>query len=49
MRVSFWVLLVAFACAERFVVHVHFRRSAHSMSLGEIPLVLPWSSPAATT
>src|SRR6516165_2879560 len=39
MRVSFWVLLVAFACAERFVVHVHFRRSAHSMSLGEIPLV----------
>src|SRR4029077_5875224 len=39
MRVSFWVLLVAFAAAERFVVHVHFRRSAHSMSLGEIPLV----------
>ncbi|MGZ4310640.1 MAG: putative bifunctional diguanylate cyclase/phosphodiesterase [Solirubrobacteraceae bacterium] len=39
MRVSFWILLVAFACAERFVVHVHFRRSAHSMSLGEIPLV----------
>ena len=39
MRVSFWLLLVAFAAAERFVVHVHFRRSAHSMSLGEIPLV----------
>ena len=39
MRVSFWILLVAFAGAERFVVHVHFRRSAHSMSLGEIPLV----------
>jgi diguanylate cyclase (GGDEF)-like protein len=39
MRVSIWILLVAFAAAERFVVHVHFRRSAHSMSLGEIPLV----------
>ena len=39
MQVSIWILLVAFAAAERFVVHVHFRRSAHSMSLGEIPLV----------
>ncbi|MFL5862693.1 MAG: putative bifunctional diguanylate cyclase/phosphodiesterase [Solirubrobacteraceae bacterium] len=39
MRVSFWILLLAFAAAERFVVHVHFRRSAHSMSLAEIPLV----------
>ncbi len=39
MQVSFWILLIAFAAAERFVVHVHFRRSAHSMSLGEIPLV----------
>jgi hypothetical protein len=39
MRVSIWILLVAFAASERFVVHVHFRRSAHSMSLGEIPLV----------
>jgi diguanylate cyclase (GGDEF)-like protein len=40
MQVSIWILLVAFGAAERFVVHVHFRRSAHSMSLGEIPLVL---------
>ncbi len=39
VHVPFWALLVAFAAAERFVVHVHFRRSAHSMSLGEIPLV----------
>jgi len=37
--ISFWVLLVGFAAAERFVAHVHFRRSAHSMSLAEIPLV----------
>ncbi|MGH2892923.1 MAG: putative bifunctional diguanylate cyclase/phosphodiesterase [Solirubrobacteraceae bacterium] len=39
MQVSIWILLIAFAAAERFVVHLHFRRSAHSMSLGEIPLV----------
>jgi diguanylate cyclase (GGDEF)-like protein len=39
MRLPFWALTIAFAAAERFVVHVHFRRSAHSMSLGEIPLV----------
>ena len=37
--ISFWILLAAFAAAERFVAHVHFRRSAHSMSLAEIPLV----------
>jgi diguanylate cyclase (GGDEF)-like protein len=35
----FWMLVPAFAAAERFVAHVHFRRSAHSMSLAEIPLV----------
>jgi diguanylate cyclase (GGDEF)-like protein len=39
MRLPFWALLLAFVAAERFVVHFHFRRSAHSMSLAEIPLV----------
>jgi diguanylate cyclase (GGDEF)-like protein len=39
IRLPFWGLLIGFAAAERFVVHIHFRRSAHSMSLGEIPLV----------
>ena len=39
MRPAAWELLVAFALAERLAVHMHFRRSAHSMSLGEIPLV----------
>jgi diguanylate cyclase (GGDEF)-like protein len=39
VQVPFWALLIGFAAAERFVVHVHFRRSAHSMSLGEIPFV----------
>jgi diguanylate cyclase (GGDEF)-like protein len=35
----FWMLVPGFAAAEKFVAHVHFRRSAHSMSLAEIPLV----------
>ena len=39
VHVPFWALVIAFAAAERFVVHIHFRRSAHSMSLAEIPLV----------
>jgi diguanylate cyclase (GGDEF)-like protein len=39
LRLPFWALVLGFAAAERFVVHLHFRRSAHSMSMGEIPLV----------
>src|SRR5437764_965773 len=39
VHLPLWALLLAFAAAERFVVHVHFRHSAHSMSLAEIPLV----------
>ena len=39
VHVPFWALLVGFAAAERFAVHVHFRRSAHTMSLADIPLV----------
>jgi diguanylate cyclase (GGDEF)-like protein len=35
-----WALAPVFAATEVFVVHVHFRRSAHSMSLGELPLVV---------
>src|SRR3954447_7161837 len=38
--VEWWALAPAFAITEIFVVHVHFRRSAHSMSLGEVPLVV---------
>ncbi|HEX2231948.1 MAG TPA: EAL domain-containing protein [Thermoleophilaceae bacterium] len=34
-----WVLAGAFALAEAWVVHFHFRRSSHSFSLGELPLV----------
>jgi diguanylate cyclase (GGDEF)-like protein len=39
VHLPFWTLLIGFAAAERFVVHVHFRRSAHSMSLSDIPFV----------
>src|SRR4051794_12700128 len=36
-----WLLLaVMFAVADRCVVHMHFRESAHSFSLADIPLVL---------
>ena len=34
-----WDLAAAFAMAEMWVVHFHFRRSSHSFSLGELPLV----------
>src|SRR5215211_6112495 len=39
LDVPWWVVAVGFAAAERWVVHLHFRRSAHSLSLGELPLV----------
>src|SRR5215208_7160084 len=39
LDVPWWVVAAGFAAAERWVVHLHFRRSAHSLSLGELPLV----------
>ena len=33
------MVAAGFAAAERWVVHLHFRRSTHSLSLGELPLV----------
>jgi diguanylate cyclase (GGDEF)-like protein len=38
-HIAWWMVAVAFAVAERCVVHAHFRRGAHSFSLGDIPLV----------
>jgi diguanylate cyclase (GGDEF)-like protein len=38
-HIPWWLVAVAFALAERCVVHLHFRRGAHSFSLGDIPLV----------
>src|SRR5439155_20534756 len=45
---EWWVLAGGFCLAEIFVVHVEFRRDAHSVSLSEIPLVLGlfFASPA---
>jgi diguanylate cyclase (GGDEF)-like protein len=39
LHLPWWLVAVAFAVGERCVVHVHFRRGAHSFSLGDIPLV----------
>jgi diguanylate cyclase (GGDEF)-like protein len=38
-HLPWWLIAIAFAIAERCVVHVHFRRGAHSFSLGDIPMV----------
>jgi diguanylate cyclase (GGDEF)-like protein len=35
-----WSLVLALAATERCIVHVHFRRSSHALTLGEIPLVI---------
>ena len=34
-----WAVALGFACAEICVVHVRFRRSAHSFSLADLPFV----------
>ena len=39
VHIPWWGLALAFLAAERCVVHLHFRRSAHSFSLGDLPLV----------
>ena len=39
-QLPWWALALGFAAAERAVVHLHFRRSAHSVTLGDIPWVL---------
>jgi diguanylate cyclase (GGDEF)-like protein len=38
-HLPWWGLAMAFALAEAWVVHFHFRRSSHSFSLGELPLI----------
>jgi hypothetical protein len=46
-HMPFWALVAGFALAELSIVHIEFRRDAHSVSLNEIPLVLAlvYSSP----
>jgi diguanylate cyclase (GGDEF)-like protein len=38
-RLPWWAVAAGFACAEVCVVHVRFRRSAHSFSLADVPFV----------
>ena len=38
-QISWWALIPLFCAAEVFVVHLQFRRDAHSFSLSELPLV----------
>ena len=38
-HLPWWGLALGFAVGERAVVHLHFRQSAHSFSLGDMPLV----------
>ena len=38
--IPWWALALAFAVTEIAVVHVHFRRSSHALTLGELPLVV---------
>src|SRR5436190_12284477 len=40
LEVPWWALAGLFYLAEVFVVHIQFQRDAHSVSLGEIPLLL---------
>jgi len=38
-HLPWWAVALGFAAAELCVVHVHFRRSAHSFSLADVPFV----------
>ena len=40
VQIPWWALALAFAVTEIAVVHVHFRRSSHALTLGELPLVV---------
>ena len=40
LHLPWWLLAIAFAATEVCVVHIHMRGSSHSLTLGEIPLVL---------
>src|SRR4051812_43421154 len=44
LDLAWWVLVPLFAGAEIYVVHLQFRRDAHSFSLSEIPMVLGLAS-----
>jgi signal transduction histidine kinase len=39
-HLPWWMLVIPFAAAESFVVHLRVQRHAHSLSLSEVPLVV---------
>jgi hypothetical protein len=40
VEVPFWVLAPAFTLGEVAVVHLRFRKNAHSFSMSEVPLII---------
>lgn len=40
IQLSWWMLAPSFAVAELAIVHMRFRRDAHSFSLSDVPLVI---------
>jgi diguanylate cyclase (GGDEF)-like protein len=40
LGIPWWTLAIGFYLAECAVIHVHFRRETHTLSLSEVPLVL---------
>ena len=40
LSIPWWVLAIGFYLAETNVVHLEFRRQAHTFSLSEIPIVV---------
>src|SRR5690349_8047092 len=40
LHAPWWAIAIGFYLAECAVVHVHFRRETHTLSLSEVPLVL---------
>ena len=47
LHVPWWGLAIAFAVTEGFVVHLHVRRDAHTVSLSEIPFMLGMAASGA--
>ena len=49
ISIRWWALAIAFYLAETFVVHLHFRKQAHTLSPSEVGLVLGlfFATPAA--
>lgn len=39
-EIPIWAIALAFAATEVFVIHLHSRRNAHTVSMSEVPLML---------